>query len=376
MKYFLIVGEASGDLHGARLIQALKAVDKEAVFVAWGGDQMIEAGAKVLKHYRELAFMGFWEVLKNLPTIWRNFQLARQQIQDFQPDIVLLIDYPGFNLRMAKWAKLQDYQVHYYISPQLWAWHSSRVKQLKAYVDHMMVILPFEKAFYEKYDYPVDFVGHPLLDIIADFKTPADFRTRYQLKHQPIIALLPGSRRQEIRISLTIMLEAVRVFEDYQIVVAGAPAIPVEFYQDIIKDHPAKTSVRLVNNETYALLSEAHAALVTSGTATLETALFKVPQVVGYKGNALSYQIAKRLIQVNYISLVNLIVEQEIVKELIQGEFTPNRIREELAPLLKGPHRQQMLKAYERLPGQLGERGAAQRAAHSILNYFNKTNKS
>lgn len=334
---------------------------------AWGGDLMEKAGAMILKHYKELAFMGFWEVLTNIRTISRNFKLCREQILDFKPDAVVFIDYPGFNLRMAKFCKEQGIKTLYYISPQVWAWKQNRVKKIKEFVDQMYVILPFEKPFYDQFGYEVEFVGHPLIDAIENFKkealTGTDFRAKHGLDDRPIIALLPGSRNQEIKVKLPIMLSVIHQFKDYQFVIAGAPSKDKPFYEEFL----VGSNVALVENDTYNLLNNSHAGLVTSGTATLETALFKVPEVVCYKGSNISYQIAKRVIKVKYISLVNLIQDKEIVKELIQGELTKENIVLELKKLLGGPDRQLMLANYEELILNCGGVGASENTAKLML---------
>ena len=366
MKYYIIAGEASGDLHGSNLIRHLKLNDSEADVRCWGGELMQQQGAKLVKHYRDTAFMGFVEVIKNLGIIRKLFKFCHQDILDFQPDILILIDYPGFNLRIAKWAFEHDIKVFYYISPQLWAWHSSRVKQVKKYVSKMFVILPFEKDFYQKYQYEVDYVGHPLLDITTNYKTNTNFLSQNGLNEKPIIALLPGSRKQEINSMLPIMLEMIDRFKDYQFVVAGAPSQSAEFYQEIIKDKP----VKIVFGKTYDLLDKSYAALVTSGTATLETALFKVPQVVCYKANALSYQIAKRLVSIKYISLVNLIADKLIVKELIQNELNTQNLTYELSQILDKTNRVNILSNYDQLIALLGNRGASEKTARLMINYL------
>lgn len=370
-KLFVISGEASGDLHGSNLVKEL--LLKENIEIrAWGGDLMEKAGARVLKHYKELAFMGFWEVITNIRTISKNFKLCKEQILQFKPDAVVFIDYPGFNLRMAKFCKEQGIKTLYYISPQVWAWKQNRVKKIKADVDSMFVILPFEKEFYQQFDYEVEFVGHPLIDAVEDFKTraldPDDFRKKYDLDDRPIIALLPGSRNQEIKVKLPIMLSVVNDFKNYQFVIAGAPSKETSFYDDFVK----RANIALVENDTYNLLNNAHAALVTSGTATLETALFKVPQVVCYKGNSVSYHIAKRVIKVKYISLVNLIQDEEIVKELIQGELTPKNIRVELNKIITGERRALMLQKYDALIKNCGGIGASRNVARLIMEEINQ----
>lgn len=370
MRYYIIAGEASGDLHGANLVKALKRQDSAADVMGWGGDLMMEAGAKISKHYRDLAFMGFSEVVMNLKTILGNFDLSKKEIVEYKPDVLILIDYPGFNLRMAKWAKKKNIRVFYYISPQIWAWHSSRAHQIKKNVDRMFVILPFEKDFYKKYDYEVDFVGHPLLDVFDGYKTETDFRQKHGLDDKPIIALLPGSRRQEIKVALSIMLEMVAKFPDYQFVIAGAPSIPLAYYQTILSENAISKDaapIKLIQNETYQLLSESKAALVTSGTATLETALLDVPQVVCYKGSSLSYFIARRLVNVKYISLVNLILDRPLLRELIQGEFNPVELEQELTLILKEEQQARMKLAYADLRKVLGDVGASERCAGLMI---------
>lgn len=363
MKYYIIAGEASGDLHGSNLMKALKIEDPQADFRIWGGDLMQVAGGDLRKHYRDLAFMGFVEVLKNLRTIMRNLRFCEQDILEYQPDALILIDYPGFNLRIAKWAKQQGIKVLYYISPQIWAWHTSRVHQIKANVDRMYVILPFEKDFYAKYDCEVDFVGHPLLDVVQGYAAAADFRSKNNLDQRPIIALLPGSRKQEIIRMLGVMLEMAPLFPQHQFVIAGAPSMPLAFYEQILSEKQRPENVRLVQKQTYDLLSQSEAALVTSGTATLETALFKVPEVVCYKGNNLSYQIAKRLISVKYISLVNLIVDKPLVKELIQNDLNVKALHSELEKILQPDLRAGIAEGYTDLQTLMGDAGASRRAA-------------
>ncbi len=367
MKYFVVAGEASGDLHGANLVKALLDKDNDAIITGWGGDQMAAAGATVLIHYRELAFMGFVQVALHIRTILRNFKLCKRQIQAFQPDALILIDYPGFNLRMARWAKASGYRVVYYISPQIWAWHSSRAHQIKANVDQMLVILPFEQQFYQQYNYEVQFVGHPLLDVVNDLEAPSDFRQRHGLSASlPVIALLPGSRKQEVRIALRIMLEVASRFPGHQFAIAGAPSIPEAFYHSILKDFAFAKNVTLISGATYELLSVARAALVTSGTATLETALFEVPQVVCYKGAALSYWIARRLVQVKYISLVNLILDRPLLTELIQQDFNATKTEEALRAILENGE-EDIREGYRQLRQMLGRPGASTRAAACIV---------
>jgi len=367
MKYYLLAGEASGDLHGSRLIEALRNEDAGATVRCWGGDLMQAAGATLVKHYRELAFMGFWEVVKNLRTISANFDQCKLDITHFQPDVLILIDYPGFNLRMATWAHRQGFRVFYYISPQLWAWHSSRVHIIKTAVERMYVILPFEKDFYEKHGVEVDYVGHPLLDGISNFVPPADFRNRHRLPAgKPIVALLPGSRKQEVKRMLALMLRVVAGFPGYTFAIAGAPALDRSFYEPFLRQHPA---VGFVENGTYPLLKNASAALVTSGTATLETALSGVPQVVCYKGNHLSYWLARRLVSkdLKYISLVNLIAGRQVVVELIQRQLTVANLTRELKKLLEGETRKSMQQDYAAVVAILGSEGASRRAARLMV---------
>ena len=366
MKYYIIAGEASGDLHGANLMKALYQEDTKAEIRFWGGDLMQSVGGTLVKHYKELAFMGFIEVLFNLKTILNNITFAKQDILEFQPDVLIFIDYPGFNLRIAKWAKTLNIKTHYYISPQIWAWKENRIKDIKRDVDQMYVILPFEKEFYEnKHHYPVHFVGHPLIDAIHNQpKVDATaFRKENQLNEQPIIAILPGSRKQEITKMLSVMLSVAHDFPDYQFVIAGAPSQEFSFYEKFITNN----NIKFISNKTYSLLQIATAALVTSGTATLETALFKVPEVVCYKGSWASYQIAKRIITLKYISLVNLIMDKEVVTELIQDDCTTKRIKEELITILDTNSRKELLTQYDQLEQKLGGIGASYKTAHLIV---------
>jgi lipid-A-disaccharide synthase len=367
MKYYLIAGEASGDLHGANLMRALQQIDPVAEFRFWGGDRMESVGGKLIKHYRDLAFMGFWEVVTNLRTILRNIDFCKRDIAQYQPDALIFIDYPGFNMRIAKWAKNQGIPTHYYISPQIWAWKENRIKAIKRDVDAMYVILPFEKDFYEgKHGYPVHFVGHPLLDAIAARKEVSEevFKRENGLDERPIIALLPGSRKQEIAKMLSVMLSVVGSYHQYQFVIAGAPSLGYDFYKQFIKEE----NVHFVSGKTYDLLSHAHAALVTSGTATLETALFRVPEVVCYRGNWISYQIAKRVISLKYISLVNLIMDAPVVTELIQGDLNTRNLKTELNKLLNPDYREKLLINYEALREKLGNEGASDRTARTIFS--------
>jgi lipid-A-disaccharide synthase len=375
MKYYIIAGEASGDLHGSNLIKELRGGDAEAVINAWGGDLMQAAGATLRKHYRDLAFMGFIEVVKNLRTILNNIAFCKKDIVAFKPDVIIFIDYPGFNLRIAKWAKSLNFKTFYYISPQIWAWHTSRVHGIKATIDRMFCILPFEKNFYKTYDYTVDYVGHPLVDVIDKAiasGTATAFKKKNNLSDKPIIALLCGSRKQEVEMILPEMLKVIPQFPDYQFVIAGAPTISPLFYHEIIKKiarnkHLGK-GIFIVFNQTYDLLQNAEAALVKSGTSTLETALFGVPQVVCYKGNPISYAIAKRVVKVNYIALVNLIMEKEVVKELIQDELNEWNI--DLALRQAIDNQAVIKKEYAQLRGVLGEGSASRRVAELMLKYL------
>ncbi|MFC7775267.1 lipid-A-disaccharide synthase [Flavobacterium sp. GCM10027622] len=374
MKYYIIAGEASGDLHGSNLMKHIFQEDNTAEIRFWGGDLMQSTGGTLVKHYRDLAFMGFAEVIMNLKTILNNIDVCKKDILAFQPDVLIFIDYPGFNMRIAKWAKTLDFKTHYYISPQIWAWKENRIKAIKRDIDKMYVILPFEKKFYEKkHGFPVEFVGHPLIDAIQNrTKTdPETFKKENNLSDKPIIALLPGSRKQEIAKMLTEMLSVVNDFPEYQFVIAGAPSQDYSFYQQFLK----QDQVKFISNKTYDLLSIAHAALVTSGTATLETALFKVPEVVLYKGNWISYQIAKRIITLKYISLVNLIMDKEVVTELIQDDCNSKRIKEELTKLLNTDCRNTLLGQYEILEKKLGGFGASKKTAQLIVSDVLKTTK-
>lgn len=365
MNYYIIAGEASGDLHGSNLMKALLKQDVNAQFRFWGGDLMQQVGGTLVKHYKERAFMGFAEVILNLSKIYKDIAFCKRDILEFNPDVIIFIDNSGFNLRIAKWAKQHKFRTNYYISPQVWASRAGRVKAIKRDIDAMFVILPFVEAFYKKYVYKVTFVGHPLIDAIAD-RTQVDeyeFRAEHQLSGKPIIALLPGSRKQEIKNMLSVMLSLVDFYPDYQFVIAGAPSQDFEFYQPFIK----ASNVKFIANKTYDLLSVSTAALVTSGTATLETALFKIPQVVCYKGSAISYQIAKRIITLKFISLVNLIMDKEVVKELIQNEFNSKNLKRELDIILDPYERTKFFINYYELEKKLGGKGASEKTAKLIF---------
>jgi lipid-A-disaccharide synthase len=370
MKYYIIAGEASGDLHGSNLIKELKKIDEAADIRCWGGDLMQQAGGTIVKHYRDLAFMGFTEVLMNIRTIFKNIKFCKEDILQYKPDAVILVDYPGFNLRIAEWAKQQGIKVIFYISPQVWAWKESRVKKMKQTIDKMIVILPFEKHYFkDKWNWDVEYVGHPLVEVIERYKSAVGSK---QLADKPIIALLPGSRKQEILKKLPIMLEVAPHFADHQFIIAKAPSIEDEFYNELIKTYP---NVSWVNNRTYELLSQSTAALVTSGTATLETALFEVPEIVCYKGSSISYQIAKRVIKVKYISLVNLIMDKLVVKELIQNDLTVKNLVYELKNILENTNRQKQIASdYKQLKEVLSFNGnASANAAKSIYDFLSHT---
>jgi len=380
MKYYIIAGEASGDLHGSNLIREIKKKDPNALIRGWGGSMMRDAGADIVKDYRDLAFMGFTEVIRNLPAIFKNISFCKSDILGFKPDAVIFIDYPGFNLRIAGWAKENGFKTIYYISPQVWAWKESRVKTIKSSIDLMLVILPFEKDFFKKWNYDTKYVGHPLVEVIERFKQSPEadqFPEIYtasgkQSAHTlPMIALLPGSRKQEILKKLPVMLSAGEAFPDFQFVVAEAPGQDPAFYDEILKNYPHAGRVR---NQTYALLQNATAACVTSGTATLETALFGVPEVICYKGSAISYQIARRLIKVKYISLVNLIMDKPVVKELIQDEMTKDHIVTELRKLIsEDAARHQIMNDYKELRTLLSQGGnASEKAAQWIADFLGK----
>jgi len=362
MRYYIIAGEASGDLIGGNLIKALHEQDTLADVRCWGGDKMQAAGATLVKHYRDLAFMGFIEVISHLRTIFRNIDFCKKNIQTYKPDVLVLIDYPGFNLRIAEWAKKQNIRIVYYVSPQVWAWKENRVKKIKRDVDKMLVILPFEVDFYKKWDYKVIYVGHPLVEVVREEKQNVPV---VPLSDKPIIALLPGSRAQEIKVKLPIMLQIVKYFPQYCFVVAQASAQPLSLYQEIIGNEP----VLVVKDQTYNLLKQAKAGLITSGTATLETALYGVPQVVCYKGNALSFWLATKLVNVKYISLVNLIMDKPVVTELIQDELTETNLKMALTRTLEDEvYKQELKRDYETLWHSLGDKQASSNAAKEIIS--------
>ena len=369
MRYYIIAGEASGDLHASNLIRELRKLDNDAVIRGWGGDRMKKAGAELVMHYRHMSFMGFAEVLLNLRTIFAHLRQCKDDILNFKPDVVVLVDYPGFNFRIARFAKKLNIKVFYYVSPQVWAWKRSRVFLVKKWVDRMFVILPFEKPFYKRFGIDVDFVGHPLLDAIDQHKKNQTTDPFFSESEKPVVALLPGSRKQEISNMLGYMLEMIAEFPGYRFIVAATSALPTSFYYKIIGNR----DVEVVFDRTYELLNASKAALVASGTATLETAMFYVPQVVCYKGNWLSVQIAKQLVKVKFISLVNLLMDRLVVKELIQGELNRNRLRKELDLILHNESAQQtMINNYKDLETKLFGVGASQRAAGLMSQYLRK----
>ncbi len=367
MKFYIISGEASGDLHGSNLMLALRRKFSQVEFRCWGGDKMEAAGGTLVKHYSDLAFMGFKEVIQNLPEILGNIRLCKKDITAYRPDAIILVDYPGFNLRIAEWGKKNGYRIIYYISPQVWAWKENRVKMMKKCIDLMLVILPFEQKFFrEKWNWDVDYVGHPLVEVIKAFDPKiTDF------SNKPVVALLPGSRKQEIRKHLSIMLEVAGRFPGHHFIVAMAPGQTKDFYSRFLKEH---NNVSAVGGLTYDLLKASKAAIVTSGTATLETALLKVPEFVGYKTSNMSYQIARKLVKIKYISLVNLIMDKPVVKELIQQDFNASAMTNELSNLLNNPvRRHQMLNDYDELENVLSAGGhASDNAAEKIKDFLGK----
>lgn len=369
MKYYLVAGEASGDLHGANLIKALIAEDNEAEFRYFGGDLMKQEGGTLVKHYADMAFMGFTEVVFNLRTIMGNMKACKRDIKAYAPDVLILIDFPGFNLRIAEFAKAEGLRVCYYISPKIWAWNQKRVLKIKRVVDKMFCILPFEVDFYRGWGMDVDYVGNPLLDAKAAYKANPEFCSSNGLDPDRVIALLPGSRKQEIERLLPVMLAVTTQFPEHQFVIAGAPSFSPSYYEQFIRTK----NVKLVFGQTYDLLQVAHAAIVASGTATLETALFKVPQVVVYKGGAISIAIARMVIKIKFISLVNLIMDKQVVPELIQNECNEATVSHHLSSLIEGPDRIEMLCGYNDLAERMGEPGASARTAKLIMSYLRKT---
>ena len=366
MKYYIIAGEASGDLHGSYLVKHLMKIDANAQIRAWGGDLMETQGASLAMHYKEIAVMGFIDVLKKLPQIFKNISLCKKDLLEFKPDAVIFIDFSGFNLRIAPWAKENGFATHYYIAPQVWASRPNRVQKIKSSIDHLYVTLPFEPEFYKKYHYSPTFVGHPLLDPISDLKATEKnwAKTQNLALEKPFIALLPGSRKGEIKAVLPLLVKTCNTFKDHQFVLAAAPNISLKMYTDIIGDAP----IKIVQGQTYALLQHAKAALVTSGTATLETALIGVPQIVCYKTQWLTYWIAKKIITLPYISLVNLILDKEAVPELIQNNLNVKNLNAHLNNILVGAEREDQLENYQILKQKLGAGGAAERTAKAIVH--------
>jgi lipid-A-disaccharide synthase len=366
MKYYLVAGEASGDLHGSNLMKALKQQDQEAQFRFFGGDLMLAEGGELVKHYVDMAFMGFAEVIINLRTILKNLSSCKNDIAAWQPDVLILIDFPGFNLKIAEFAKAKGILVCYYISPKVWAWNQKRVFKIKRIVDHLFCILPFEVDFYKQWGMQVDYVGNPLLDAVAAFKPDQDFYKQHQLPDKKIIAFLPGSRKQEISRLLPDMIAVAEKWPDYQFIVAGAPSFDQTYYDQYLKG----TEIKVLFNATYDLLNNAQAAIVASGTATLETALFNVPQIVVYKGNTISITIARALIKIGFISLVNLIMDDAVVKELIQQDCNPEKINTELELILdNAEYRDKMLHNYYMLRDRMGKPGASVKTAGLIIKY-------
>ncbi len=369
MKYYIIAGEVSGDLHGSGLVRELRSQDPDAVFRGNGGDLMKKEGVEIVSHISDLDFMGFWEILVNLRKIFSLIRICKEDINKWKPDAVILIDYPGFNLRIAEFAKERGIRVFYYISPQIWAWKQGRIRRIKRSVDHLFVILPFEKVFYERFGYDVDFVGHPLLDAIEAFPVEDEdtFRKNNGLDDRPLIALLPGSRKQEIRRLLPVMIQVIPFFKnDFQFVIAGTSAVSSDYYRK--KSRGAE--FRLIYDQTYSLMTHSKAALITSGTATLEAALFNLPQVVCYKANPISYFIAKRLVKLNFISLVNLIIEREVVKELIQKDMNRQCAEKHLRDIISDSKKREQISAdYVELRRKLGGKGASRTTAELIMKY-------
>ncbi|MBA4738858.1 MAG: lipid-A-disaccharide synthase [Flavobacteriaceae bacterium] len=365
MKYYIIAGEASGDLHGSNLIKELKKLDNSSHFRCWGGDLISQECDDLVRHYKDYSHMGFFEVFINLKKILSNLSFCKKDIKKYNPDVIIYVDFPGFNLRIAKWAKNNKFKNHFYISPQIWAWKQNRIKTIRKVIDQMYVILPFEKKFYSSINFNVHYVGHPLLDVIKTNKNEA-----LDLGQEKIIALLPGSRDQEIKKILPEMINIIKNFKNYSFYICAAPSQKKSTYLKYIKDNNIE-KVKIVENQTYEILSKSSAALVTSGTATLETALFKIPQVVCYKSSWISIMIGRFLLRnLKYISLVNLILDKEVVKELIQENLNEKNLTSELKNILEGENRNNMLKSYNELINKLGNKGASEKTALKIFNYL------
>ncbi len=375
MKYYIIAGEASGDLHGSNLIKSLKKETPNAIFRFWGGDLMKEASGNsgfLVKHYKETAVMGFIEVIASIRKIWKNLSLCKKDIIDYNPDIIILIDYPGFNFRIAKFAKNNNFKVFYYIAPKVWAWKESRIKYLKSYIDRLFIIFPFEIEYFKKHNINAIYNGNPLLDSINNNQCHQesfqDFTTRVNIDNRPFIALLPGSREMEINYLLPKFIRLVEKYPDYQFVIAGAPSTPQNIYLKYLNG----LNVKILFNESYSIMKHAYISVLASGTASLEAALLNSPQVVCYGGNEISYQIAKRLVKVKYISLVNLILDQPLVKELIQHQCTSEMISNEIQRLSVAQNREDIFTKYKELREALGGSGASEKVAKSIVEEYNK----
>ena len=367
MKYYIIAGEASGDLHGSNLIKEIKKLDLNSEFRCWGGDLMKEQCGNLVKHYKDYSYMGFLEVFKNLIKILKNISLCKKDILDYNPDAIIYVDFPGFNMRIAKWAKSKSYINHFYISPQLWAWKEKRIKIIKKVIDQMFVILPFEKEYYKKLKYEVFYVGHPLLDVLKKSR-------KQNLKKEKLIALLPGSRDQEISKILPEMLSVTKYFKNYQFIICAAPSKNKSFYEKFIASSDYE-NVDIVEDQTYNILERSSAALVTSGTATLEAALIKTPQIVCYKSSWISILIGKFLLRnLKFISLVNLILNKGAVKELIQNDLNTKNILEELEIILSEDGKNKMIEYYNELENLLNKKGASRETAKKIINYHLESN--
>lgn len=370
MKYYVIAGERSGDLHASNLMRQIRQRDETAQFRCWGGNLMEEAGGYLVNHYKNMAYMGLWDVIRNMNNVYSNLRHCKNDIIASRPDALILVDYSGFNMRIAKFAKYYGYKVFYYISPKIWAWQQKRALSIKKYVDHMFVIFPFEKDFYKKFNFPVDYVGNPTLDVIKDYKPKPDFKARNGLSEKPIIAVLPGSRKSEVEEMLHFMVCIIPSFTNYQFVVAGVSNLDEKYYERFKRGN----MVHIVYDQTYDLLGHAEAAMVTSGTATLETAFFEVPQVVCYSTNFFTYLAGKMLIQIKYISLVNIIANKKVVTELIQSEFCPTNIITELKKILYEPgKRNGMIDEYKQIKNMMGDESASKNTAELIMKYLNRS---
>ena len=365
MRYYLIAGEASGDIYGSQLIEEIQILDPNSEIRFWGGDLMRSKSDNLVKHYKETSVMGFFEVLKHLFKILKNINYCKNDILKFKPDKIIYIDYPGFNLRICKWAKEKGFINHYYISPQIWAWKENRINAIKRNIDHMHVILPFEKNYYKnKHDFEVHYAGHPLVNYINKFKSENDFFDKNNIdKNQPIIALLPGSRLQEIKKVLPVFLSIVNIFKSYQFVIGGVESIDKEKYDELIKNK----NVKVIFNQTYNLLANANAAIVTSGTASLEAAVFRVPQVVCYKTSTITYFIGKMLVNIKYISLMNLILNNKVVDELVQGELNSKNLKNSINKILKQDSKSEMIKSYNHLISMLYSENPSRKTAELII---------